>query len=492
MDAAIFKAHDIRFARELLDAETKNRLACAVAEYFAQDCGAQTVVLGRDARLGGEGLLSVLQNEMQAAGMDVLIHEEPIGTCHFYYSCMQHPHSCGVMVTASHNPGSYLGMKIVGKDLLPISMGSGPNGGLKRIQQLFEGETTLYPVCPRGRREKLEDLASFTEYSLHLAGLGKNSLFGMHVACDFLHGSNASAVLDALTQAGVSYEVLHQTPDGSFPAGDPNPGIAKSMQDAHDYLKTHPHPLLFAYDGDGDRMDLLYEGRQLPPSCVLWAISDALQHLQTFSSNPRYLLDVKASPVVLHAMQQEGKKVALIRNGHSVIKARLHTSGTYFCAAEESAHYYYQFPQAGGGFIPSENTIFFTLMVLKTYQNNPQRFLQARALADSFFRQREWAVTIKDAQQRSHFLNQVRQAMESMHAEIITEDADGFSYGALLYRHGIHADLSLESQWFQVFQRISESEDSLVRFEVIAANQSLGLQVTASILEIQEQISQTT
>lgn len=496
METQFFRAHDIRFRRCLVSQATLKQLAISLARYYREVVQVPSVVLARDGRLGGESFQQALLDACTEAGLDVHVEPNPIGTCQFYYHCLTREESGGLMITASHNPGSYLGLKLVGRNLEMITMGGGPEGGLEKVRSLFEENASSSKAERIGQVFVADTLASYISYSIKLAGIEEGELGGLSVVCDFLHGSFGPAVTRALQSVGVGVKSLHLLSDGSFPAGDPNPGKPESLADARDFLEEHPAPLLLAYDGDGDRMDVIFEGRQLPPSFVMLMISDYLLQLEDPASQPLILFDVKASPVVLSTMQQQHKKYGIVQNGHAIIKRIMQANG-YLCAVEESAHYFYQFPRSTSRITSSryatENTLFFTLLLLKAYAHDPTRFKAMRALQDSFFRIREWSVHIKEAERLQSLLDSVSTLMQERGAQRLTEAEDGRTLGATLYRKGLERGyISQQGPWFQVFERLSESEDNLLRYEILASDEKLGLTIQQVLTSIISEFSQTT
>ena len=415
---------------------------------------------------------------------------------------MQRPESGGVMITASHNPGSYLGMKIVATDVESVSLESGPEGGLGKIEFYYE-KPLLANKRKGGKIVPLNTMDQFIDYSMRLSEVPSGSLEGLPVVCDFLHGSFGLAISRALTQCGVQGVYRHLVPNGNFPVGDPNPGMEGSMKSTLAYLAENPTDLCFAYDGDGDRMDLIYKGSQLSPSFVMSVIASEVATMfapyfgmEAESFEPTFLFDIKASPTVLLKSVMQGKKIALVQNGHSYIKSALVKGRAehILAAVEESAHYYLQFPQSAGAWdspkFSTENTLFYTLLVLKAYVQDPARFDEAKRLQDSSWRAREWSIMIKEAAKRIALQSEIEELLFKMGATKVTENEQGESLGASLYRFNlpVHYDATaeLKSPWFQVFQRVSQSEDALLRWEVIASDERIGQRVFEEIAKVQQ------
>lgn len=501
MKRNLFKAYDIRSKLSNFDEETSLGLCHAIAYYMVRDIKTKSIVLARDARNGGNTLMQTALDVFVQSGLTVYLEANPIGSCQFYYACMQYPESGGVMITASHNPASYLGMKIVAENVESVSLESGPQGGLAKIQTYYE-EGLLANKRKGGQVIPLNTMDQFIDYSMRLAGVPSGSLEGIPVVCDFLHGSFGPAVSRTLRQCGVDTVLRNLIPNGDFPSGDPNPGSAQSMQDTLAYLEENPSELCFVFDGDGDRMDLLYQGSQLTPSFVMGIIAAELKEMfapyfgeSSESFEPTFLFDIKASPSLLLKSVMQGRKISLVQNGHSYIKSALLQGRDkhLLAAVEESAHYYLQFPQQVGKWdspqFSTENTLFYMLMVLKAYAANPERFADAKRLQESSWRAREWSMMVKNENKRVALQFEIEQLLFSMGATKVTENERGESLGASLYRFNLPEQytpsVQLQSPWFQVFQRVSQSEDSLLRWEVIASDERIGKRVFEEIAKVQ-------
>ncbi|MBQ0072236.1 MAG: hypothetical protein KBS81_10375, partial [Spirochaetales bacterium] len=363
----MFKTYDIRTKQQKLSGEMKERLYSAVALYYRDVVHAPSVVIGRDARLYVPEVAEGLAKALRKAGVDVLLNPLPISTCQFYYSCMQHPESAGIMVTASHNPGEYVGMKLLSPSLSPIAYGCGPEGGIEKIKSLYLEDKRI-EGDGKGRLVIINHLESFIDYSMALAGVKEGSLKGLRIMLEFLNGSVGTEVALAFQKAGAEIEARDVVPNGFFPLGDPNPIIETSIAPTRKAMKEGHFDLGFCFDGDGDRLDLMnQEGEQIVPGLNMSIILPRLMEIYHGTKKHVYA-DVKAIPVALCEIASRGAEVHIIRNGHSFIKEKLRTNceNGYFAAEEESAHYYMNFPfdlnHPEKGYAAVENTLFFALL----------------------------------------------------------------------------------------------------------------------------------
>ena len=480
----LFKAFDIRAKREDLSPLAEQQLALAVARYISQDTGAESVVLARDARLYSPGLMESLLEAFLSYGLDVLIDVQQITTCRFYFMCLRHHSSCGVMVTASHNPGEYLGLKITAPGCVPVAYGMGPSGGLERIRSYFEENDITLPSA-RGRIRIISMQDEFIDYTLILAGCREGELSGLKVFSDFLSGAAGSDFVKAFSCLGADITASGIVPDGFFPAGDPNPGAVKAAAHARNGLLASKCNVGFCFDGDGDRMDVLFpDGNQMLPLLNLSLIVPYLKGIFPQDNAMRVYADPKSVPPALEAVRHSGAEPHLIRSGHSYIKERLRTgfSSGYFAAVEGSAHYYMNFPSDSKDFskgpAATENTLFFSILTAKAFIEKSSDVERVRNIQNGIFRVREWSRHFETQASMTSALDDISAAIAGRGAEIIRTMDDGSDLDAALMRieDGRH--------WVQVSQRVSRSEDSLARWEISADSEVLCNEFDGIIKEI--------
>lgn len=479
LNLGMFKPYDIRTKMEILSDENLSRLSESVAIYYKRVLSAKSVVLSRDARLHAPKVVEKLKNALISEGIDVLLNPLPISTCQFYYSCMKNPLSGGIMVTASHNPGSYIGLKLMAPSLFPLAMGCGPEGGISKIKEIYLSEEKI-EKGKKGKVKIINYLDDYISYSMKLSGVEEGSLKGMKILLEFLSGSAGTEVSMAFQKAGAEVEARNVVPDGFFPNGDPNPIIESSIAPARVAMKEGDYDIGFCFDGDGDRLDLMYkDGKQIVPGLNMALIAPRL--LEIYGGEKKdFYADVKAIPVSLLEMAKSGAKIHIIRNGHSFIKAKLRENCDkgYFASEEESAHYYMNFPyekeDGKKGYAAVENTLFFALVTAKAYKENPEEYKRVHELEDSLYREREWPLYCEAAPEKMpEIMDRVEKRMRELGATVIKNMDDGSDLDATLMRFNLPIKFddktNLEGKiWAQVAQRISRSEDAMCRWEVVS------------------------
>jgi phosphomannomutase len=504
LNLGMFKAYDIRTKSSRLTPELIRRLMAAIGQYAIEVLGTRRIMLGRDGRIAAPSLMETALELLPDMGIDVLVNPLPISTCQFYFSHMQNPDCAAVMLTASHNPGEYIGLKLMAPGLRTLAMDSGPAGGIAGILAYYlEGTPPAGSRTQRGRVEVRHYLDPFIDYSLRLAGVGKDSLAGLPLVTDFLGGTAGTEVAEAFGYAGAELRMRNLVPDGRFPAGDPNPGIAKSIRPTKDLLAGGGFLCGICFDGDGDRVDILdARGEQLSPSFNLSVLLPEIMGIYKGAHRggafgraapwrPRIYADVKTNPLALQAQARQGLDVRIIRNGHSFIKEALREGfkQQFLAASEESAHYYLNFPldldDFGAGFAATENTLFFSLLSARVWAEAPGRYQEAIAAQSGLVRQREWPCHFRDDALLEQSLAEVEGEFAGRGLLIMKSMEDGQSLDATLMRSGLPRvmgkDSDLSGPWYQVAQRNTRSEEGIARWEVVANSEKDCLEAVALI-----------
>lgn len=502
LNLGMFKAYDIRTKIEAMSPDMELRLVKAVGVYLRDSAKAGRVLVARDARLHCPELMELMLDVFPRLGLDVLANPLQTATCEFYYSCMIHPDAAGVMITASHNPGNYVGLKLLAPGVFPLAYGYGPDGGVARVKELYIEDKPLVESPVRGKVHFINDGQRFIDYSMRLAGVKSGDFRGMKIMGEFLSGMAGVDVAAAFDLAGADFRFRHVVPNGFFPEGDPNPIIESSIAPARKAIRELGCDFGFCFDGDGDRLDLMDKnGEQIVPGFNMAILIPEMKELfkNAFPGkafNPQFYADVKAIPTALVEIAKTGVGLHIIRNGHSFIKGKLneHFEEQYLASEEESAHYYMNFPidpdDWSKGHAATENTLFYSLLTAKAWLHNPKAYERAQGLQKSIFRYREWPLHCEPAPQRMPSLMQeVEDAMRKKGAIVIKTMDDGSDLDATLMRFNLperfdaHVDLEGKA-WCQVAQRISRSEDAMCRWEVVSNDKKICDEAQAMIKEI--------
>jgi phosphomannomutase/phosphoglucomutase len=321
----IFKAYDIRgIVGKTLTAEIVGAIGRAIGSE-AKDRGVAAIVIGRDGRLSGPELSSALASGIQAAGVDV-IDIGMVATGMLYFATYELGTGSGVMVTGSHNPPDYNGLKMmIGGDTL---YGDAITSLRTRVD-----EGRLAAGAGRYREHDIGET-----YLARIASDIKPAR-PLHIAVDCGNGVAGAYAPALFRRLGCQVTELFCEVDGTFPNHHPDPAHPENLEDLKAALKRTGADVGFAFDGDGDRLgvvtrdgSIIYPDRQL----MLYA-ADVL------SRNPgaTVIYDVKCTRNLGPWITRHGGKPLLWKTGHSLIKAKLKETGAAL-AGEMSGHVFFK------------------------------------------------------------------------------------------------------------------------------------------------------
>jgi phosphomannomutase len=472
LNISMFRAYDIRTPSENLTDQLALRLAQAEAVYFRKELGVSGVLVAHDARSTGPHYLEIASEIYRQSGLDVTVVPGVCSTSMFYFASMKYPELAAVLFGASHNPAGDTGQKILGPNVKPIAQHIGPQGGLDCIQKLYIQEAKPETGVIPGRIIPFDPTEEYIQYSMDLAGVNEGDLKGLKILHDYLNGAAGREMMLAFDRAGADLTPLHFTADGQFPLGDPNPVKQDVIKYGLEKLKEGDYLIGTFFDGDGDRIDFYRgDGNYLSSSFVYAGIMPAIQKRFNNKSASAYT-DLKCNPLALMEMAKTGMPTRIIRNGHSQIKNALYENADMVGAVEESAHFYEEFPLDDKSYC-TENSLYIALLVARMWKENPERFDDLFKMQASTCREREWGYNFPSDEQRTDALNAVETHFVQSGANTMSRTADGYDLEATIMRRGmpfeINTDSHFESDWLQVCQRISQSENGLARWEVVSA-----------------------
>jgi phosphomannomutase len=254
----IFKSYDIR---GVFGTEWNGATARAIGRILPELLGARRLVVGRDVRLSSEEIFRELTQGMRDSGCDVL----DIGLCDtpaVYFATAFYGVDGSVMITASHNPPEYNGLKVSRRDAVPV----GFDTGLDELEKRITGGWVPSPAARPGTLTAL-DIAA--DYLAHLARF-TSDLSHLSAVIDCSNGM-AGVFLDrVLPVTGLRYTLLFETPDGRFPNHAPNPLVEENLAALKSAVVEKKADLGICFDGDADRVMFVDEsGRFLSPDLII-------------------------------------------------------------------------------------------------------------------------------------------------------------------------------------------------------------------------------
>jgi phosphomannomutase len=334
-----FKAYDIRGR---VPSELDEDVAYRVGRAYAAFVKPKVVAVGRDIRSSSPALAARLMEGLTDSGVDVLDIGVG-GTELVYFATFFRKLDGGIMVTASHNPPDYNGMKLVREGSRPLSADT----GLNDIRALAErGE--FEPVTKRGTIRSIDIKPDYIDHLLSY--VDRKSLRPLKIVVNAGNGG-AGPIVDLLEpHLPFEFVKVHHEPDGSFPNGVPNPMLIENRQVTIDRIRAEKADLGLAWDGDFDRCFFFDEhGGFIEGYYVVGLLA---QSFLEKSPGGRVVHDPRLTWNTLDIVRSGGGEAVLSKSGHAFIKQKMReVDGVY--GGEMSAHHYFRkFSYADSGMIP--------------------------------------------------------------------------------------------------------------------------------------------
>ncbi len=343
-----FKAYDIRGrVPDDLNEDIAARIGLAYATFLARSSpsGAdrrRTVVVGEDMRLSSPALAGALTRGLNAGGADVL-RIDLCGTEEVYFATSHLEADGGIMVTASHNPADWNGMKLVREGSRPIS----GDTGLNEIRALAESGV-LPAVAPTGRSSTAAPFAAYLDHLLGYVSVG--ALRPLTIVVNAGNGG-AGHVIDGLeSRLPFSFVKLQHEPDGTFPNGVPNPLLPENRQVTGDAVRARKADFGVAWDGDFDRCFLFDErGEFIEGYYIVGLLAQAVLGLKPGS---RIVHDPRLTWNTIDVVRQHGGTPVQSKTGHAFIKERMRAEDAVYGGEMSAHHYFRDFAYCDSGMIP--------------------------------------------------------------------------------------------------------------------------------------------
>ncbi len=337
-----FKAYDIRGKiPSELNLELVRQIGLAFAAEInpmgssllpRPDHPAPVVCVGRDMRLSSRDICLVLINALEDGGINVV----DIGLCgteEVYHAVFSQKFDGGIMITASHNPADWNGMKLVRNDAIPLSKDSGLHALRDRI---IAGE------LPIARRRGVSSRQSFRDQyiALLLSFLGTSApLKPLRIVANAGNGCAWPVMERLLPHLPCTVIPLHPEPDGSFPNGVPNPLLPENREETTRAVLEHKADLGIAWDGDFDRCFFFDEQGRFVESYYLVGL--LAQTLLAEHPGSVILHDTRLIWNTRDVVEQTGGIALECKTGHAFMKERMRRENALY-GGEMSAHHYFR------------------------------------------------------------------------------------------------------------------------------------------------------
>lgn len=345
-----FKAYDIRGK---LGEELNTDIAYRIGRAFAQHTKAKTVVVGGDIRLTSEELKLALANGLMDGGTNV-IDLGLVGTEHIYFATSHLACDGGIVVTASHNPIDYNGMKLVRENSKPIS----GDTGLFDIKALAE-RNDFVEVAEKGKLSSHDISQAYTQHLLTYINVQNLSLADKPLKLVVNAGNGAAGpALDAIESAfnalslPVEFIKVHHEPDGNFPNGIPNPLLVENRAATRDAVIANQADMGIAWDGDFDRCFLFDEQGQFIEGYYIVGLLAENFLAKSDAKKQKIIHDPRLTWNTIDIVEQAGGQAIQSKTGHAFIKERMRSEDAIYGGEMSAHHYFRDFYYCDSGMIP--------------------------------------------------------------------------------------------------------------------------------------------
>lgn len=335
-----FKAYDVRGR---VPDELNESVAYRLGRAFARTVGEGPVVVGYDIRRDSPAFAQAIIRGLNDEGRDAI----DIGLCgteEVYFQTFHRGVAGGVMVTASHNPIDYNGMKLVREGARPIS----GDTGLRDIERLVEADAFGAPVATRGRVLVDHDKSAYIAHLLTY--IDPAALKPLKVVANAGNGG-AGAVIDLLEKhLPIEFIRVNHEPDGSFPNGIPNPLLPENRAATAEAVREHGADFGIAWDGDFDRCFFFdADGAFIEGYYIVGLL--AAQILETHRG-AKIIHDPRLTWNTIDMVKAAGGIPIESKTGHAFIKERMRAEDAVYGGEMSAHHYFREFAYCDSGMIP--------------------------------------------------------------------------------------------------------------------------------------------
>jgi phosphomannomutase len=446
LDPRVFKAYDVRgvYPDELDEAGAE-----AIGRAYVEQFEPRRIAVGRDMRLSSPAVHDAFVRGAAAAGADVL-DLGLVGTEMVYFAVGSLGLDGGAMVTASHNPKQYTGLKIVRRGALPV----GGKSGLLDVRDRAlapagdvvggaPGSVEPYDIWP----EYVERVLSFVDVS---------AIRPLRVVIDAANGMAGAMLPPVLERLPVEVVRCFFEPDGSFPNHEPNPLLPENREFIVAKTLAEGADLGVAFDGDADRCFFVDDSGEFVPGDFATAL--LAEAVLAKEPGAKIIYDVRASWAVPETIERAGGVPLVNRVGHAFIKARMRKEDAAF-GGEVSGHYYFRdFSQADSGVVPF-------LLMLEVLSRRGQKLSEILApLREGHFITGEINTPVADVALKLQELKE-RYAAEGRvsHLDGISVDADGWHFNVRPSNTEPLLRLNLEARSRELMERKRDEVLELIR-----------------------------
>ena len=331
MDSNIFKTYDIR---GIYPTEINEEGAFKIAQAFARVIKPKTVALGKDIRLSSPLLFESAKNGLLKSGVNV-VEIGTISTDMLYFAVANYGYDGGITITASHNPKEYNGMKLVGKDSMPIF----GDYLLPDIQKIAVDPAFQKEDLESGNLESKDILNDYINKVSSFADL--KNIQPIKVLINGNFGLAGNIFKKILADAPIEWVELNCELDGNFPKGRPDPLVPENREETKVTMKASGASLGFSWDADADRCFVFDELGNDVEGCFMGALLAKIILEKNPGNNEKLIYDPRIVWTLAETIQENGGMPIPSKVGHAIIKAKMREEKA-LAALESSGHFYFR------------------------------------------------------------------------------------------------------------------------------------------------------
>ncbi|MDD5454197.1 MAG: phosphomannomutase/phosphoglucomutase [Candidatus Ratteibacteria bacterium] len=431
MEPHIFREYDIRgLVEKDLTEEVARQIGQAIGTYLKKS--GNKIVVGKDNRKSSPSLANALIEGLLSAGCDVI----DIGTLPtpvLYFSIQLYSQTGGVMITGSHNPPEYNGIKICkglssiyGKEIQNLR-------GIIESKKFEKGKGSLTKKDPKN--DYIDFIAKRVKVNPDLK-----------IIIDAGNGTSGFLVPELMEKLNIKPSYLYIEPDGNFPNHLPDPTVYKNMQDLIDKVRQSNADVGIGYDGDADRIGAIDDkGR------IVWG--DKLLCLyakEVLSQHPhaKVIMDVKCSQATVEYIEKYGGKAIMWKTGHSLIKEKMKEEGALL-AGEMSGHMFFK-----DNYLGFDDAFFASLRLLEILSKTKEKLSQLVDKIPNYYSTPEIRIDCPE-QEKFKVVEQLKKYFQKKYKTI---DIDGVR---ILFKNGWGLIRASNTQPILVLRFEAQTERSL-------------------------------
>lgn len=333
----IFRLYDIRgiYPTDLNEEVAYQIGRCFIAFLRQQNRKEKmTIAVGRDIRPSSPLLFKGFSDGVRDEGCNV-IDLGMVTTPMLYFTVARFGYAGGIIITASHNPNPYNGIKLTQEKAIPLSGETGIFWIRDHLRSNFFSRGQKQKNRGRISHKKIEK--AYIEETLRLVGPRRGEFHGLSVALDAGNGIGGPVALKILKRLGIRIYPLYCRPDGSFPNHVPDPIIKENRKDLTELVKKKKPTFGVLLDGDADRLLLVDEkGNFVPGDLTVALMAEIILRKKPAA---KILYDIRSSNIVGEVIIKAGGQPVVYNIGHALIKRKMRQDNIFF-AGEYSGHYY--------------------------------------------------------------------------------------------------------------------------------------------------------